>query len=133
MKNKKPKTKKPKGLTSKNSPKEEVPTLTRHSEGIFKVAFIGEATQKDYTFKDCTPKEWHNIGKFLDNWVGKPVRQVNSLKKRDDDKNDVWTTKSGEKVNIKHYEYSQSGRLHGYNMDGYFIVTRIDPNHDFQQ
>lgn len=119
-------------LTSKNKPEEETPTLTRHSEGVFKVAFIGAATQRRYRFKDCTPNDWYKVGKFLDKWVGKPVLKVNSLKKRSDDEKDILIIE-GEEVQINHYEFENGGRLHGYNSGGYFIVTRIDPNHKFHK
>ena len=115
-------------LTFKNKPKEEVSTLTRYSDGIFRVAFVGQA-KRGYDFGDCSSKDWHKLGKFLDKNVGKPVKDVGRNNSRGTDSNDK--DPFGEPM--LHYAYGKSERLHGYNKDGYFIVTRIDPNHKFHK
>ncbi len=116
-------------LTKHTNPKSSAPLLTSQNDGIFRVAFAGEA-EKNYNFCDCTKEEWHKLGVFLDSHTGKKISEVNKYKRqpdRSDYTNDPFDNRA---KNIDHYALSSKYRIHGYyNSMGYFTITRIDPSH----
>lgn len=123
--------KKSKLLTSQNIPQPQG-LLTRQNDGIFRVAFAGEATKKGYRFEDCSKEDWHKLGEWLNRWVGKTIQELRGSKSA---RNTDSTQKSVDPYDNKlkteqHYGFNGKKRVHGYyNQQGYFTITKIDPNH----
>lgn len=118
--------------------KQEVPQgsknlLVSNARAVFRLAFAGEV-QKGYDFKDCNDKEWHCLGKFIDDFVGKPISEVNARKRQPDRTMTASDPLSGTDKKIEHYKVRGKQRVHGYyNKYGYFTVTAIDPGHDIHK
>lgn len=116
-------------LTKHTSPKSSAPLLTSQNDGIFRVAFAGEA-EKNYNFCDCNKEEWHKLGVFLDKHTGKQTSELNPYKRKPDRKDTTRDPFDSKTKNVEHYAVGGKYRIHGYyNRHGYFTITRIDPNH----
>lgn len=124
-----------KPLTSQNVPRQQG-VLTRQNDGIFRVAFAGEATKKGYRFEDCTQEEWYKLGKWLDDWVGKTIQELaGSGLGRSTDRGDKTIDPYDNKQKThQHYSFGGKRRVHGYyNQFGYFTITKLDPKHEFHK
>lgn len=129
--NKKPKkNKKLVNINESNNKKIKL-TSDEHSNPIFKVLFAGEA-ENGYDFKDCNPDQWHDIGNFLDRWVGKSLKDLQSSNSaryidKKDKASDPYTNDIKQMI---HYKVTPKSRIHGYyNNHGYFVIKRLDPDH----
>lgn len=115
--------------------KQEVPhsaknLLVSNARAVFKVVFAGEV-QRGYDFTDCNVKQWYAVGKFLDDFVGKTISEVDKARKRQPDRTMMVNDPlSGTDKKVEHYKVQGKQRMHGYyNQYGYFTVTAIDPGH----
>lgn len=117
-------------LRRQEVPKGSKNLLVSKAVAVFRVAFAGEV-KKGYDFSDCSKDDWHILGKFLDDFVGKPISEVDLARKRNPDRAMKTSDPlSGTDKQIEHYQIQGCRRLHGYyNQYGYFTVTAIDPNH----
>ena len=133
-KNKNNKPKNYKKLT-KNIPPTQIPLLTTKNDGVFRVAFAGEA-EIGYDFKDIDISDWYNLGQWLDGNVGKKIGEIAGTKygrktDRNDKKKDPYAKNA---KNQQHFSFFGKRRVHGYfNQYGYFTITRIDPGHNFHK
>lgn len=119
--------------------KQEVPhsaknLLVSNARAVFKVVFAGEV-QRGYDFTDCNVKQWYAVGKFLDDFVGKTISEVDKARKRPPDRTMMVNDPlSGTDKKVEHYKVQGKQRMHGYyNQYGYFTVTAIDPGHDIHK
>lgn len=122
---------KPGRLTDHNVPRLQG-SLTTRNDGLFRVAFAGEATEKGYRFEDCSQEDWHRLGKWLNDWVGKKIQALASYKDgRGTDRKQKSLDPYSDKLKTEqHYSFGGGRRVHGYyNQQGYFTITKIDPDH----
>lgn len=99
--------------------------LTSSSKAKFKMS-LERSLESGFCFKNLQKREVKAFNQFINKTVGNnlTVLQVNQQFGRTPDKNDII---DGHKV--YHYSISGKSRIHGYLKEGYFVICRIDPNH----
>lgn len=117
----------PEELTSNN--KSEHHKLTTKNYKIFKI-LLEKKLYNNYDFTTLKNKSnMKTFQDFLNKLIGKSIswKNIEDLYKRKNDKNDKH---NGEQI-IHFGEKDKSFRLHGVRRGEYFVLLRIDPNHDF--
>lgn len=89
---------------------------------------LERSLEKGFCFKDVQQREIKAFNGFINKTIGNKLtfQEVNELYGRLPDKNDTIDGHS-----VYHYELSKKSRIHGYLNDGYFVICRIDQNHNF--
>lgn len=120
-------------LTARNEGKSTGSQLTRKAQFPFKVA-IDYSLDNKFCFKDLKPlgiKSFHN---FIESTVGEglTISEVDDLYLRKKGKPTDKTKVHGEVRDVMHYGKDRKKfRVFGYyNQSGYFVLSRIDQNHD---
>lgn len=72
-------------LRKQKVPRNAKNLLISNAKAVFKVVFAGEA-KSGYDFIDCNTEQWYAVGKFLDDFVGKPISEVDKARKRTPDR-----------------------------------------------
>ena len=115
---------KKKFLTSVNEPKNNA-ILTVNIDRKFKI-LLSEEIQNGFDFSDMQSKEAHCLSRFFDKTIGKNWSFVEKKYGRQPDQNDIVNGRE-----IMHFEVTSKGRLHGYELNGEFVIVRIDMNHKY--
>lgn len=125
----------PKQLTN-NVSKEKNGTKLSKDELRFKIAITGNLFN-DYDFKKLKKESNKTFHTFLDETVGKQlsITSVESLFLKTKGKPSFKEVVNGKDRDVFHFgKKNTKFRIFGYyNDDGYFVICRIDPNHNFQK
>lgn len=107
-----------------NSPIKPQP-LTTNLNTPFVLGFKYQL-ESGYSFKDMSLRDVKNFQNFLDKVCKLTVQQVDMAYARKPDSNDIFHEKK-----VRHYEVTDSFRIHTILDEGVFMVIRLDPNHTF--
>ena len=100
--------------------------LTSNNNAKFKIS-LERKLEKRYSFKDLEKREMKEFNSFIESTVGNDLtfQQVHELFGTKRDNND-----KVDGMDIIHYRVNNKYRIHGYLRDSYFVLCRIDPNHN---
>lgn len=112
--------------------KEYEPVRLSNKSKNFKIALEEKMLENNYSFKGLNKNNGHKeFDRFINKILGNTITDVEKNWKR------ASTVKENENINNKKREILHLGedgkklRLFGYyNDDYYFVITRIDPNHE---
>lgn len=102
--------------------------LTKSNKTKLVVSF-GLKLENSFNFKKMKKDDLNIFQKFLDDSTELSWDEMESRYMRDPDTTDTYVIKNSD---FPVYHFGKSGsafRLHGILADGYFHITRIDPNH----
>ena len=99
--------------------------LTTKINAPFIVSFK-YSLKKGYKLKDLQLCDVQELSRFFDKVAQMDFNQVEQKYRKTSDKKDQYKCQQ-----VIHYQYSNSGRIHGIIEEGRFKVLRIDPNHKF--
>lgn len=122
---------------TRNKKQPQIKPLTIQRDRVFKVVFAGEANDdKKYHFNKCNKNDWYKFGRWIDTWSGKTLTDFfRDVNERNQDRSDKSLDPLDNVMKDNHH-YSVGGksRIYGYfNAQGYFVVRRVDPGHDFHK
>ncbi|EFQ5577227.1 hypothetical protein HZU95_001310 [Listeria monocytogenes] len=109
----------------------ELKKLTSRTNTPFKFS-LEVCLDNNYCFAKLKSEHLRSLDKFLSDTVGKnlSVSEAEKLFLRTRGPKETAIIK-GEVRTIHHYGKDRHAfRIHGYNSNGYFVITKIDPNHD---
>ena len=118
-------------LTDNKNTKGSVGKLARIQNQRFKVS-IEDSLENKYCFKNLTPQGIKNFHKFVEETVGKglSISKVDELFLRNKKNIKESMTVNGVEREVYHYGKDKKAfRVFGHYNKGYFVLTRIDPNH----
>lgn len=123
-------------LTKKNEAKSTGSVLTNNKDKKFMIC-ISEPLDNKFNFKKLNPEAIKSFQRFVDKTVGEnlTISKVEQLYLRTKGKPKRIEMVNGVKREIYHFGKDMNPfRIFGYyKVDGYFNITKIDPNHKFDK